>query len=321
MDSQLHESARFGLQVERFLLPIVYYLWEWGVAPVDRRTRINRSTDRSRRELLAAVRPFAGELEAALEAPQGPPEARLLQDFADTYEEVLEMVGVSFEEIPASWDSTFLTKDRSLNKTLLFLYRGLDLIEFDLDEEAEPWLRKGRARLEEISRRRQLPPELRRFRVEVEERIRAHLKARQEAERDSQIRGAFLPRVEDVLSGRAGSKPPDPVQSALPPDPVLDIQLVEPEPEPEPEAMAPPAPGISEEDRQPTEAGPAPWIRPLPSPSMDLSSLPPPNQDLFGSSDSGVQNRGDPNDPRLFGPDPRQAPRRARLIELIAEMD
>ena len=279
------ESQRFGPRIERFLLPIVYYIWEWSTDKSELRSRLDRSTDRSRKELLAAVLPFSNEIEFVLEDEQlSLLETRLMNDFVRTFEAVLELVAVSIDEIPENWDVSFITQDKVLCRALLKVYRGLDIISFGVFVEGKEIFLDGFKRLNEISNRRLLPSPLLRFIKEA----KASFKESQ-VTYDKAIERGLAPQnilsVSDVLAKRE-SQVKSSYLSMVDVDsddvfnPKLEIKLEE---------------SNSREN---------------------ISAM----EDNLKSSESGISQVLNPRDQRLFPPCPDIAIQHSILIDLIKEV-
>lgn len=156
--------SSFGPLVKRYCLCITYYLWAFSYPPAERRKKIDLTTDSSRKDVLGAVKPFVGEVAAALDDPTCHGlERAMLQDFADSYEAILELVGLPIERVDPNWDQFQITADTRLNTALFEIFRGLDLYQRGHLELAAGHLLPGWEKLLRIEQRRALPLALQRL--------------------------------------------------------------------------------------------------------------------------------------------------------------
>jgi hypothetical protein len=215
----MNSNQRFGPVLRRYCLCVTYYLWAFSFSDIERASRVRALKTSVRRDFLGAVKPYVEEIGAALEDSACSEEERhLLEDFAATYEAVLDYSEVSLERVEANWDSYQISHDARLNRSLFDLLRGLDYLDQGNLRDAERVLLRGWAKMVEIERRRALPMPLRQLLTSNEERVgRFEAECREaslapesaeslESPKSEFLRGAdappILPSVQDLMVAR-----------------------------------------------------------------------------------------------------------------------
>lgn len=212
-------ESRFGGVVRRYLTCIVFYLWDWSLDGVERERFLARSTPAAMQDMLAAVRPFLGEIEAALDDPDmTASERHALAAFLDTYREVLARLVIQVEDVKPNWDVTQITGDRKQNQLLFGLCRGLDLRRLEIEhEESCRLIVRGWTDLVHLSKRRTLPKRVLKL-IEETAPLVADIR-----------RG--MPSVDSMMRRRRGEPAPAEPGDA---EPVSLVVKLDPEPEPDP---------------------------------------------------------------------------------------
>lgn len=305
----MENRSRFGPVIQRYCLCVVYYLWAFSYSEIEREARISNLNSSLRKDLLGAVKPFIEEISTALDDPGcSDAERAMLEDFAATYEAVLEYDQIAFERVEPTWDLYQIPHDNRLNRSLFGVLRGLDLFHLEVRAEAARVLLPAWSKLLAIEKRRALPHPLRQLLQENEElvgRFEAECRDQPPEEPESvaplpEVPGS-LPSVHDLLLSRQHGQNPGLENLVL-----EQLQRRESRPRPQestglvidlvgdgsPPSSAPPRP----EDTSPPVAPRSPGLSGSAPPSPLPSSSPP-----RGPGATSAPPRPDP------GPDPELA--------------